>query len=1067
MSRKLICVFILLVLLPAIAFAQSGKLRGLVTDKATGEPLVGANVLVVGTQYGASTDMNGTYVVLAVPPGVYAIRATYIGYQTEDMQNIRVSSNQTTTQDFALTTTAIRGEAVVIVADRPLIQRNTTNTVRMTTSEDIQNLPIRGFQSIIALNAGTVVQNGALYIRGGRSGEVGYYIDGASATNPINSGQVVSVIQEAIEEIQMQTGGFTAEYGGANSAVVNTTVRTGGQKFRATLDYRTDAFADPSTGGKFLGTTPRGYHNAVATISGPLTSRLRFFIAGQYNYQKNRSNYFIEPFKFDPVDASLPEWSIGAWQAGQRNFYAPWLVEDGLSGRTGANQLGLPLTDVNGNVMPFQFYENYLPNNSYHGYDVNSTFVFTASKALKLRLTGSYSHDMYPNSGFSRFYDAVNHYYDSGAQYDRTKYDDALVSLRATHILNPTTFYDVSVSYTYRAGKGYDERWGDEWWKYTDSRVWDEEGYDASEWQNLFVGPMSYSTILDFTLTPINEPRNGYNKYRQMGLGGALDFTTQVTKNIELKAGGRFDRWSYSTWSIGNISNYMNYRYGIDGSLWPADGFDLNSGGKEWNDVLDPVTGEVLYTAEYLRRIDLTKAGGLTHYGWDYDGETKTNEKGYEPRTPLFANAYLQTKWEYRDLILNLGLRWEHFDYHTPRPKDVEMVPGEGYDATNEWIDVNELTYTEPYDYLLPRINFAFPVTDRTVFYAQYGKYAQPLRLDQIFNSVYGLQAVLPEYRSVYGAQVLFLAKPQRTNQYELGIRQTLTNEFAFTITAFYRDMLDQLRRDRIYADGLVPGGMPAGGRFIGGLLNNDVGTSKGVELTLELRRTKRLAARMNYTLSDTRGTGSSYASNNVVMSDVLNARYPSLIYPLDQNQPHVGTVMADYRFAKGDGGKILEGVGLNVLMQFTSGHSYTQVMEPYNLGQANPWNVGTRMTYDTRFRNPVEPVNSSLSPWNFTIDLNLEKTLFFNRFNFRLYANVLNLLNTKNIINVYQTTGTDNDDGWLKCPLAAQYVIIPGYEPMYRAINLQNGWGWTYATGGQLWSAPRQIRLGLMIEFN
>ncbi|MFH1942883.1 MAG: hypothetical protein ABIL68_12350, partial [bacterium] len=88
-------------------------------------------------------------------------------------------------------------------------------------------------------------------------------------------------------------------------------------------------------------------------------------------------------------------------------------------------------------------------------------------------------------------------------------------------------------------------------------------------------------------------------------------------------------------------------------------------------------------------------------------------------------------------------------------------------------------------------------------------------------------------------------------------------------------------------------------------------------------------------------------------------------------------------------------------------------------------------------------------------------------RFNFRLYANVMNLLNTKNIINVYQTTGTDNDDGWLKCPMAAQYVLIDGYEPMYRAINLQNGWGWTFATGGQLWSTPRQIHLGLMIEFN
>ncbi|MCA9968461.1 MAG: hypothetical protein KC423_29655, partial [Anaerolineales bacterium] len=80
--------------------------------------------------------------------------------------------------------------------------------------------------------------------------------------------------------------------------------------------------------------------------------------------------------------------------------------------------------------------------------------------------------------------------------------------------------------------------------------------------------------------------------------------------------------------------------------------------------------------------------------------------------------------------------------------------------------------------------------------------------------------------------------------------------------------------------------------------------------------------------------------------------------------------------------------------------------------------------------------------------------------------ANVLNLLNTKNIINVYETTGTADDDGWLKSPLASQYVAIDGYEAFYRAINLQNGWGWQTATGTNLWSGPRQIRFGLSLEF-
>lgn len=1073
MYRKLILIAVLLILLPTLVFAQSGKLRGMVTDEQTGEPLIGANVMIEGTTFGASTDMNGVYVVLAVPPGLFTIRTSYIGYQTEAISNIRISSNQTTTQDFSLATEAIRGEALVVIADRPLIQRNTTNTVRMTTSEDIENLPIRGFQNILALNAGTVRQNGVLHIRGGRREEVAYFVDGATATNPLYQNEQVTVIQEAIEEIQMQAGGFTAEYGGANSGVVNTTVRTGGSRFRGSLDYRTDDFA--SGGDEFLGTTSRGYHNIVATVGGPITSKIRYFFAGQYNYLRNRTAMFVDPFKFDPLDDSLPEYTTAAWEAGQREFYAPWLVEDGISGRVGDDYLGHPLTNADGEVIPVEFEKNFLPNNQRKEFSGQGTLVYNLSKAIKLRLTGSYTNTINPNSGWSNFYSAVNNYYSN--RQNKQVYHRGLVSLRATHIINPTTFYDVSVSWSTRRYKHFDTRFGDEWWKQADERAWEEAGlintdpnsenyvnlYGASPFERVFTQPVNYSTILDFTFNnPPNSPKTDYGFNNQSNIGTSLDFTTQLNKNIELKAGGRIDMWTCRYWNIGNITNYMNYRYGMNAELWPTTGgFHPTEGGRIWE-------AEGDYSAEYIRRIDLTNAGSIGYYGYDYDGETRIDDGAYGPRKPLFASAYFQTKFEYRDLILNVGLRWERFDYNQPRPVDVESPD---YDATNEWIDVDALTETEPYDYILPRLNFAFPVTDNTVFYAQYGKYAQTVRLNDIFQTVSLLRWVIPERRSVYGADVRFLAKPERTDQYELGIRQTLTPEFAFTITAFYKDLLDQLRRDRLYSDGerLEETGMgfERGTRFIGGLVNNDVGTSKGIEFTLELRRTQRLAARVNYTLSDTRGTGSSRGSNNVVMSDVTIARYPTLIYPADYNQTHRGSIMLDYRFAKGDGGKVLEGVGLNVLMQFNSGHAYTQVQEPMNLGQANPWNVGTRMTYDNRFRNPTEPLNSSTTPWNFTLDMNLEKMFYFGSFNVKLYTTVLNVLNTKNIINVYQTTGTDDDDGWLKCPLASQYVKIAGYEPWYRAINLSNGWGWRYADGTNLWGAPRQIRVGLMLEFH
>ncbi|MBC6951623.1 hypothetical protein DWB58_27165, partial [candidate division KSB1 bacterium] len=120
----------------------------------------------------------------------------------------------------------------------------------------------------------------------------------------------------------------------------------------------------------------------------------------------------------------------------------------------------------------------------------------------------------------------------------------------------------------------------------------------------------------------------------------------------------------------------------------------------------------------------------------------------------------------------------------------------------------------------------------------------------------------------------------------------------------------------------------------------------------------------------------------------------------------------------------------------------------------------------DPRTRNPVEPVNSSSTPWNANVDLTLDKVVGFGKVNARFYANILNLFNTKSIINVYETTGTSNDDGWLKSALAGQYVATPYYSDFYKAINLDNRWGYFLATGDDIFGSPREFRLGLMLEF-
>ena len=1056
--------FILLVLLFSsnLLFSQSGKLRGLVTDKQSGASLPGANIIIEDSQQGAIAEITGDYVVLAIQPGIYSIRAEYIGYQSVIISNVGINANLTTTLDIQLSAAGSQLDSLQLEAKRPIVQHNARNSVHLIAQKDLQHLPIRGLKNIISLNTGTVVQDDKFHIRGGRSSEINYLVDGATATNPFSNEANTMIIQEAIEEIQMQTGGFSAEYGGSNSAIVNTTIRTGGSKIRGMIDYRTDDFA--KGGNTFWGTTSRGYHNLVATIGGPVPfiSKMKFFLAGQYNYTRNRTALFIEPFSFDPLNKKLPQWSQELWDNGQREFYAPWFVEDGLSGRS--DYRDDPLENADGKVVPFKFERNYLPNNDTRSFTANGTLVYNLSNSIKFRLSGSYDYTRQPQ-GWDNFQNAVYNYYSNKEDLDVWRRNS--LNLRITHIINPTTFYEVGINWSTEKYKNYDPRFGDDWWKYFDAREWGKAGMDTSEWQRVFVDPKNYSVIFDFTFTPPNEAKREYTKREQKNIGFSLDFTRQLNRNIELKIGGRFDQWTDRYWSVIS-SSYLWRVYGGDLEYWPL--------GRQFEDQYDEETGELLWSADYLRIIDLDRRGGIDQYGWDILGENKVNDGPNGPRKPLFASAYLQTKWEYQNLIINAGLRWEHHDYNVLRPEIPEMpvyniLTLDTWDF--EWIDEKALIYTKPNNYLLPRLNVAFPITAKAIIFAQFGNYIQSIGLNNIYQSFYSLSHLIPENRSEIYPSVYYLQQPEKSVHYELGIRQSLTENFSFNITAFYKNMTDLIGAGPLYADGTVPkeiGGLPKGELFDAAYLNNTIANAKGLEISLQLNRAKRIAARFNYTLSNTRGTGSDPFSNRVVTSHAGipyngSARFPTYLYPLDYNQKHRGNVMLDYRFSKGDGGKLLEGIGLNVLFTFNSGHAYTKIQEEPIRGSYSPWGVGMRAVRDKRFSNPTEPINSSTTPWNYNMNVTIEKMFYFNLFNLRFYSTILNLFNTKNIINVYPTTGTDDDDGWLKYPLADSYKEIPGYETFYRTIYNINGYSYPWI-GKNLWDSPRQIRFGIMLEF-
>ncbi len=998
MLRKLVLFLTLGFLLPSLLMAQDGKLRGKVTDKDTGEPLVGANVTLEGTNLGAAVDVNGDYVVLSVPAGVYSVKASYIGYANTTVSNVRVSAGLTTTQNFALGSSAVQVQAIEIVAERPLIQRNTTNTIRLTTQEDIANLPVRGTQNILALQAGVVQQYGNLYVRGGRVGEVAYYVDGTSVTNPLFNTENVSIIQEAIEELQLQSGGFTAEYGGANSGVVQTSLRTGGPEYKFSVDYQTDDFAKP--GKEFLSTTARGLRNVVGTLSGPVPfiNNLRFFVAAQNNYQRNRQSMFLTPFSFTGLTTD------------ERDAHPGRLLPG-----------------------PVAFSENNLPMNWRNTNTFQGTLLLDV-KSLKFRLSGSYQSDILP--GGANWPGALANIFRRDRLLESRTYT-GLAALRMTHVLDPTTFYEVSASWQSRVFRNYDPAFAEQWWLYPDSIANAQKGFTG--FTRRYRGPDNYSIINGFTINNEFAPNNNYQVNKQKGLGFTFDFTRQMNKKWELKLGGALDSYVMRLYNTGSISARLEYLNGTYGNT-PR-----------------------VFASDAERRIALVRQAGINNYGYTIDG-VETDAATDAPKKPLTASAYVQSKFEFQDVILNAGLRLEYFD-----TKDKTFANPEDrasfFDVANDIIDESKLVERKPYQLLLPRISLSFPVTDRTVFFAQFGKYAQMPALNNIYTSALGLStAVSPKRTFAYLGPVGWLAGPERTTSYEMGIRQSLTENFAFTLSGFYKDTKDQMQVRIIYDE--------LGQLLYYGYQNDDFGTVKGVEMTLELRRTSRFAARANYTYSDGRGTGSNPTSTwGAVEQNV--GRTTNYVYPLDFNQTHRGSVLLDYRWGLGEGGPILSGLGINMLFSFNSGHPYTQLLPLKTLGQASSWDIGSLYNTDRRGSYPAEPVNASSTPFVFDIGMNLSKMFNVGPLKMEVYVSVLNLLNSKSILSVYQYTGSAQDDGWLANPLSASFKAIPNYEAFYRAVNQENRWAYMNLTrfggsGGQsndLYGQPREIRVGLKLD--
>ncbi|MCI0514759.1 TonB-dependent receptor, partial [candidate division KSB1 bacterium] len=157
----------------SIHAANYGKISGKVFDKETGEPLIGASVLIEGTQLGAATDLSGKFVILQIPPGEYNLRVDMMGFSSVRQTEVKVQSNRISYADFSLSSKILGAAEVVVVAERPIIEKDIAATQRTVTANDITRIPTTTISDVLQTQPG-VVNSGGLHFRGGRSGEVTY-----------------------------------------------------------------------------------------------------------------------------------------------------------------------------------------------------------------------------------------------------------------------------------------------------------------------------------------------------------------------------------------------------------------------------------------------------------------------------------------------------------------------------------------------------------------------------------------------------------------------------------------------------------------------------------------------------------------------------------------------------------------------------------------------------------------------------------------------------------------------------------------------------------------------------
>jgi outer membrane receptor protein involved in Fe transport len=392
--------FIVIIISPVILFSGiTGKIGGIVTDQETGQPLVGVNIILEGTSLGAATDVSGFYTILNVPPGYYDIRASMIGYRIVINKGVQVMVDLTTEVNFGLTTEVIEGEEVIVVAKAPIVQMDVTSTSFRVSSDQIEKLQVVELNEIIELQAGVIEG----HFRGGRSGEVLYIVDGIPMNDSYSGEIPFAVESDIVQEVEVISGTFNAEYGQAMSGIVNIITKEGQDYYSGEASFYVGDYVS-NHDDIFLNindVSPLAINNTQINLSGPIPffkNDITFFILGRI-------------------------YSSDGWTYGQRIFI-PSDFSD--------------FSDPENPVIESSGDSSYVPMNPTNRKTIQGKISFKISQKDKINLSSLYEINDF------REYDHIFKYNPDG-DYKRERNSNH-TSIQLTHLFNPGTFLTANYS---------------------------------------------------------------------------------------------------------------------------------------------------------------------------------------------------------------------------------------------------------------------------------------------------------------------------------------------------------------------------------------------------------------------------------------------------------------------------------------------------------------------------------------------------------------------------------------------------------------------------------------------